>query len=158
MGLDMYLECEIYIGAQYEHNEVELEINARVQGETVAIDVSKVSEIIEQAAYWRKANAIHNWFVQNVQNGVDECQRSWVRLEQLYELSTLCKAILAKHENGGQWEKMAGQYLPPVAGFFFGETDLDDWYLQDLKDTVRQLKPCIEDNRNKVSYYYRASW
>ena len=22
---------------------------------------------------WRKANAIHNWFVQNVQKGVDDC-------------------------------------------------------------------------------------
>ena len=27
-------------------------------------------------AYWRKANAIHSWFVENCQDGVDECQYS----------------------------------------------------------------------------------
>ena len=26
-----------------------------------------------QIASWRKANAIHKWFVDNVQDGVDDC-------------------------------------------------------------------------------------
>ena len=31
-------------------------------------------ENCEEVAYWRKFNALHNWFVQNCQDGVDECQ------------------------------------------------------------------------------------
>lgn len=29
--------------------------------------------IIEQVGYWRKANAIHKWFVDNIQDGEDDC-------------------------------------------------------------------------------------
>ena len=35
--------------------------------------------ILEDVGYWRKANAIHNYFVQRCQNGVDECQMSLVK-------------------------------------------------------------------------------
>ena len=30
-------------------------------------------ETHEEVGYWRKANAIHGWFVRNVQNGKDDC-------------------------------------------------------------------------------------
>lgn len=36
--------------------------------------------------YWRKANAIHNWFVENIANGVDECQEIYVTIEDLHNL------------------------------------------------------------------------
>jgi cysteine desulfurase len=49
------------------------------------------------AVYWRKANQIHAWFVQNVQEGVDECERHWVPREKLVELRDLCLDVL---ENG----------------------------------------------------------
>ena len=41
-------------------------------------------------AYWRKANQIHSWFVQNVQGGEDECQPHHVSREQLRDLRDLC--------------------------------------------------------------------
>ena len=41
--------------------------------------------------YWRKANAIHKWFVENVQEGVDDCGEYEVTVEQLTELRDLCK-------------------------------------------------------------------
>ena len=30
--------------------------------------------IIERVGYWRKANQIHNWFVNRVQDGIDDCE------------------------------------------------------------------------------------
>ncbi|NLK92374.1 MAG: hypothetical protein GX273_04465 [Bacteroidales bacterium] len=39
--------------------------------------------------YWRKANEIHNWFVENVQNGVDDCGYYEVSIDQLYDLMDL---------------------------------------------------------------------
>ena len=28
----------------------------------------------EASIYWRKANAIHGWFVKNAQQGIDDCR------------------------------------------------------------------------------------
>ena len=39
--------------------------------------------IFEEVAYWLKANHIHNWFVQNLQDGVDECQYVFVEEDDL---------------------------------------------------------------------------
>ena len=36
--------------------------------------------------YWRKANAVHNWFVDNVQDGNDGCKHYWVSKEDLQKL------------------------------------------------------------------------
>jgi len=48
-----------------------------------------------ELGYWRKANAIHAWFVKNVQNGIDECQEANVTREQLTELKSLCERVIA---------------------------------------------------------------
>lgn len=39
------------------------------------------NSIAEDVGYWRKANAIHAWFVKNVQGGVDNCQSHEVSKE-----------------------------------------------------------------------------
>jgi len=88
MGLDMYLERDVYIGNQFEHNK-EKAVVGHPQ-----IDQSKVKAITEEVGYWRKANAIHGWFVRNVQSGNDECQRSYVSVEQMQLLFDLCTRIL----------------------------------------------------------------
>lgn len=123
-----------------------------------------VKEIQEEAAYWRKANQIHNWFVQNVQDGEDECNPYDVSIEQLQELVDTCKKVLANPE-------LAQELLPTQSGFFFGGTDYDEWYVQDLENTVKQLEPLIafekeleskqEEGKSRqayVSYEYRSSW
>jgi hypothetical protein len=59
---------------------------------------AEVKTIIVEAAYWRKANAIHGWFVDKVQEGVDDCGEYNVTLEQLQDLVALCKEILSNKE------------------------------------------------------------
>ena len=96
--------------------------------------------------YWRKANAIHNWFVE--QSGEeDECQEIEITGEQLLELVEICKKILKNHT-------LADKLLPTTEGFFFGSTDYDEAYYEDLKDTVEALENCNPDDW----YIYRASW
>ena len=52
--------------------------------------------IFENVAYWRKVNAVHAWFVQTVQGGVDECQiGSSLTRDQLVELRDRAKLVLA---------------------------------------------------------------
>ena len=121
-------------------------ITAR-RGREKALDTSKVTYIVEEVGYWRKANAIHRWFVGNVQDGVDECQESYVEHGTLMELRDLCEAVLKRPAD-------APEILPTGEGFFFGGTEYDDWYLQGLKETIE----IIDDLDENGDYYYRASW
>ncbi len=124
MGLDMYLYRE---------------------GQTRASDS-------EEVAYWRKANAVHAWFVRNVQAGVDDCGVYPVPREKLIELNGLCAGLLLNRDSDEAREK-----LPPQSGFFFGGTDLDDWYWQCLEYTCEQLTPLLGAPRG-VNYEYHSSW
>lgn len=100
--------------------------------------------------YWRKANSIHNWFVQKVQDGRDECQESWISRSALADLlGTVSRAIKTKDSN----------LLPPTSGFFFGSTDVDEWYWQDLEYTRDLLTKILSDESLKdCDFVYQASW
>lgn len=50
----------------------------------------------ENVGYWRKANYIHRWFVDNVQNGNDDCKEYCVSIKKLHELRDICFDILSK--------------------------------------------------------------
>ena len=105
-----------------------------------------------QIASWRKANAIHGWYVENCQGGKDECQETYVDRAKLVELRDLCKAVV-EHPD----VNITG--LEPTKGFFFGSTEKDDWYLQDLKNTVEGITNALESlPENQYEFYYQASW
>ncbi len=120
------------------------------------IDKKKISSIVEEAAYWRKANQIHRWFVENVQEGVDDCREYYVSFEQLEKLVTICETVLAAKN-----DTLSASLLPPQQGFFFGSYEFDDWYYENVSNTIDQLKECIinatVDNGSK-DYYYSSSW
>lgn len=152
MGLDMYLSRERYIGANYEHRNVKgkIELTEGKDDTPINIELNKVKYIEEEAGYWRKVNAVHNWFVNNVQNGVDECQKCYVQKEQLEELLRICKLIKEDHT-------LAESLLPTQGGFFFGTTEYGDWYFQGIEDTIEILTKALENSDN-YEYYYQSSW
>ena len=120
MGLDMYLNAKRYV-SNYS------EADAELRGELDKLEPlagMPINEIVCEAMYWRKANAIHDWFVKNVQNGEDDCGTYYVENEQLQALVDTCKAILADHT-------LAAELLPTASGFFFGSTDYDDYYYEE---------------------------
>lgn len=160
MGLDMYLEREHYIGGQYQHVGASGVIRIETKhNKTLELDPTKVASINEHVGYWRKANAIHNFFVEKAQDGRDECQRSYVPNKLLIELRNTCKVILrAKVEHGMESEEvgtLVQTLLPPTSGFFFGSTNIDEYYFQNLEHTLDVLKDVKE---NEGDYYYQASW
>jgi hypothetical protein len=107
------------------------------------------------AAYWRKANAVHRWFVEHIQEGIDECQESPpVGRGQLGELRTLCINLLRRKDAGE-----AKSHLPPQSGFFFGSSEVDEWYWNDLQDTVDQISRVLAVPEDAGwTFTYRASW
>lgn len=145
MGLDMYLNAKRFLW----HNENELADT--VSNAFPELGKARVKEVTAELMYWRKANAIHKWFVDNVQDGVDECQESWVDREKLEQLLAVIEEVLADKEK-------AGELLPPSAGFFFGSTKVDDWYWEDLERTRDGLRDLLARNLKGWDIYYRASW
>ena len=108
-----------------------------------------------EVGYWRKANAIHKWFVDNVQDGVDDCGNYEVSEEHIQKLLQTCKTVVT---NGKLDKEKAQTLLPPQAGFFFGSTNIDEGYEQDLSHTISILEPLqtFDFKRNKLLYC--SSW
>lgn len=155
MGLDMYLKRKIYIGAEHDINEIEGEINLKKNGKKVDVNLSRVNCIEESIGYWRKANQIHNWFVENIQNGVDNCAEYYVSLSRLQELKSLCREVLdARGKADG--EEIAEEFLPCIDGFFFGDTDICDYYYECLEDTIGIVEEC--EKYPESDFVYTSSW
>jgi hypothetical protein len=149
MGLDMYLDKRTYV-KYWEHNgDDNYEVKVTKKNEPTNIDPKKVKYIIEEAGYWRKANQIHRWFVENVQDGVDNCGDYYVERNQLQALLDLCKIVQKDHSK-------AEELLPSASGFFFGGTDYDEWYYNDIENTISILEDALEDENGE--YYYTSSW
>ncbi len=165
MGLDMYLYRKTYV-KNYDYmgpeelHQITVKLNKKKHP---YIDLKKVSEITEQVGYWRKNNAIHRWFVNNCQEGVDDCKEYSVTDEQLAELLDTCKQIQEDHTKAS--------LLPPQTGFFFGGTEIDDWYFRGIENTIAILEPLVklhnqmtedqEKGQHAVDnpyYYYQSSW
>ena len=150
MGLDMYLDKRTYV-RKWDHIDETKQYNVEVTrgGEPTNIDPKKVKYIIEEAGYWRKANQIHRWFVENVQEGKDDCGDYYVSRTDMETLLDLCKQVKADHS-------LAESLLPSASGFFFGATDYDEWYYEDIKNTIKILESGLEDEQS--DYYYSSSW
>ena len=112
-------------------------------------------DLSEEVGYWRKANAIHRWFVENVQNGVDDCGRYNVSKEQLEELLENCKEVIKNHLN----EEDDYSILPTEDGFFFGSTEYDEWYYEDISSTIKILEKVLaETDFENYQITYQSSW
>ena len=150
MGLDMYLDKRTYV-KRWEHIEETKQYKVEVTrgGESTNIDPNKVKYIIEEAGYWRKANAIHKWFVDNCQDGVDDCRDAYVGFKELQTLLDLCRIVIID-------KSKAEQLLPSTSGFFFGNTEYDEWYYNDIQNTIDILEKALEDKDGE--YYYSSSW
>lgn len=149
MGLDMYLKGKRYLRT-YDKGSNDTEIAEDITKNFPELGDIKVNQVEAEVGYWRKANAIHAWFVKNVQDGVDECQETWLQRSDLQKLLDSVNAVI---EN----PKLASEILPPQEGFFFGSTDIDDYYLEDLKYTKTLLERALALD-DAWDFYYRASW
>jgi hypothetical protein len=151
MGLDMYLNKHTYV-QQWQHIEEDTQYKVEVTkgGEPTHINPKKIKYIIEEAGYWRKANQIHQWFVDNVQKGVDDCGDYYVGTDDLEKLLDACEKVKADHS-------LADTLLPSASGFFFGTTEYDEWYFNSIDNTIEILKEALADESDS-SYYYSSSW
>ncbi len=156
MGLDMYLQKRNYV-KHWDHKGADnFEVTVSQHGEPVShIKPKRVSYVIEEVGYWRKANHIHRWFVHNVQGGEDDCKEYWVSMDNLKSLLEVCKSV---KEDPTKSEVL----LPTQSGFFFGNTDYNEDYMDVIEYTIEMLEEVLSevDERGslKGSIYYSSSW
>ena len=160
MGLDMYLKAKKYMSPYFDEkdgsdikqlNEMFLPDHLTKKDDPLDRGIT-IKEVTAEVAYWRKANAIHGWFVDNCQDGIDECQESYVGREKLQELLDIVKKVLDDNS-------LADQLLPPQEGFFFGSNQVDQWYIQDLEFTKERIELLLNDSTfNSWDFYYQSSW
>ena len=193
MGLDMYLKRGKKIPRKNFKDYLEIE-NKIAEGDKEVIKKYKKyiktegefitwQTLFEECTYWRKANAIHKWFVYNVQKGVDNCEYYEVSKEQIKQLLDICKEIIKNTQTkkgkikndeilvNGKWvpqytkgiinltPEVAKSLLPTYDGFFFGSQEYDEYYLDDIKYTIKEFEAILKyfdfDNNYLV---YISSW
>ncbi len=117
----------------------------------------------------------------NVQGGVDDCKTYYVGRGQLEELLGLVNRVLdsaklvkGKVANGYTFKDgtkefnyedgkvikdsgLAAELLPTTSGFFFGGTDYDQYYLDDLKSTKKMLEEALA-SKGDGDFEYSSSW
>lgn len=185
MGLDMYLRTRRYVGGwSFSGDRNEYERLVELFGMQDAIIEESSSAFVEfTIGYWRKANHIHAWFVENCQDGIDECQPTEISRDKLRALRDVCLRILSSTElvdgqvhAGTVYSKdhpqgavrmeegkivadprVANDLLPTQEGFFFGSVDYDEWYWEDLKRTVEIIDKALDLPRD-WSFIYQSSW
>lgn len=166
MGLDMYLYARKYVsGVDFGRSDdgeftktqnsqfAEIIKAAGIEPSELDLDLPSV-ELRFKIGYWRKANQIHQWFVMNVQDGEDECKPHYVSREQLEELRGVCREVMADHSK-------ADELLPTGAGFFFGSTEYDEWYFEQIEYTVGVLDRILQNPKFEFGGYdfeYQSSW
>ena len=164
MGLDMYLEARKYV------SKIDSKATTDYENPVLTADYKTVSaffpdwagddtgfagaEVSMNIGYWRKANQVHQWFVDNCAEGEDDCKPVFVSADKLRELRATTEHLLANRT-----DEEALKLLAPSQGFFFGTYEIDEWYWADLERTVKILDKAIRLAEDEdCSIYYQASW
>lgn len=162
MGLDMYLFANKYVHRLDWNERDEENYHPESEDFTALVNTLNCREALQSGditgievkipvGYWRKSNAIHHWFVYNIADGIDQCQEIHCTKENLEELLHTCRNVLDKKD-----ESFASENLPTRGGFFFGSTDYDQWYWEDIERTIEILENVLKLDYN--SFTYQASW
>jgi hypothetical protein len=111
------------------------------------------AEVSIEIGYWRKANEIHNWFVNNVQKGNDDCGEYYVDPKHIETLLATVREVLNN-------PKLAESLLPTQSGFFFGSTEYDECYFSGLRHTEEMLANVLSFVKDNPAFnlYYQSSW
>ena len=85
MGLDMYIHKTVH---KYgDSNNID-DLTYDKFGRTNSYDLTTT------VGYWRKANAIHRYFVKNFGDGVDESQDMYITTDDLKNLIGVCENVI----------------------------------------------------------------
>lgn len=127
------------------------------------LTIKQVKELLEKEvnwyykvddAYFRKVNFIYAFFQNVLVN--EECL---VEQHDIENLINTCVNVLQHHKcDSDEGIKFAQQNLPTQSGFFFGSTDYDNWYWDDVKDCLSQMRKLKKSLKKGDKIHISFSW
>ena len=163
----LYIRKNEYCSKYYKDEGIDFKLElpkdvSRFFPNLTDLTVSRTTDY--RVGYWRKANAIHNWILENCAardkwaDPIDDCRPIEIPLEKLEELLDTCKEVLEDHS-------LAKKLLPTLDGFLFGSTEYDEWYFRTIEATIDIIVPVIKfmKHMSEIKDYtwsiiYQASW
>ena len=118
----------------------------------MGLDMYLYEKQVHEVAYWRKANAIHGWIIRTA-GVVDDCTPIHLTKQDIVQLRDDCQKVVDEGT-----EETAMELLPPTEGFFFGGTGIDEWYWENLKETIILLDKALDESVDDAMFEYQASW
>lgn len=105
--------------------------------------------------YWRKANQIRRWFVDHLNDfdPSDNLGKYDVSREVLQDLIDDIDYVLEDESI-----ERAEEVMPTGSGFFFGNTEYDEYYFDSLRYTREQLQEILDITSEEDEIYYTEWW
>ena len=118
---------------------------------TIGLDI--FFERHKVVGYFRKVNFLVKYFADlgfDVENQIP----FYITKDQVTELRNRCQTVLDDHSQ-------AEDLLPTMSGFFFGSTDYNEYYFEDVKQVLKYceetLLPMFDDLDDRESIYF-STW
>jgi len=150
MGLDMYLEAKLHLPPYDKKLDPVRQVIGQAIGYTPPAEkpghdatLMEVTGVTVRVGYWRKFDPLHQWFVNHVQEGHDDCRTAYVAPDILSTLE-------------GQLDQVSDD--PESAGEYFVSEDADPMSEGDLDTTLRIVAQARKLQERGWDIYYRASW
>jgi len=103
------------------------------------------SDLMLEIAYWRKFNSLHEWFVRNVQDGIDNCRPHIVTSDLLQKLKQELMRLTPEN---------APELFP---NFVFGTARYDTYYWNDIKAAINLLTSLEKTDFSRATIIYSSS-
>lgn len=125
----------------------------QTQGKTLDEIISVVNRFIDvyyslSNMYFRKVNFLYAHF-----SDVMEDEMCVVNKSHLVNLREICQKVLDNKD-----KKFSEEHLPTQCGFFFGSTEYDKYYYEDVLDCIQQLDIFLKDLTDEDIVFWRFSW
>ena len=105
--------------------------------------------------YWRKANQIRRWLVDHLNDfdPSDNLGKYDVSREVLQDLIDDIDYVLEDESI-----ERAEEVMPTGSGFFFGNTEYDEYYFDTLRYTREQIQEILDTTSEEDEIYYTEWW
>lgn len=150
MGLDMYLEAKLHLPPYSEELRPVRQAIGQAIGYTPPAEkpdndatLMEITGVTVRVGYWRKFDPLHQWFVNNVQEGHDDCRPAYISPDVLAELEEQLDQV-------GDDPESANEHFVSE-----GDESMDEG---DIDYTLRIVLQAKKLQERGWDIYYRASW
>lgn len=89
----------------------------------------------EEVGYFRKVNSLLKWIEDNVAE-FDNCERILIEKRHLEQLKATLDQLTPEN---------CSELFPTQGGFFYGSTDYDEYYWQDVEEVKLWVEETLEN-------------